>query len=68
MDEQKEKMMKVTIEETITQTFMVPLAFESEVEKMYRDGKLVLDNAEKQDAQYMIEYEDGECTGWSIIN
>ena len=67
MDEKKERMMKVTIEETISQTFEIPMAFESEVEQMYKDGKLVLDNAEKQDSQYMIEYDDGEQTGWCTI-
>ncbi len=61
------EMMKVTIEETISQTFTIPEDFEANVEAMYRAGKLVVDQGEKQSAQYMIEYADGEETGWCDI-
>lgn len=61
---EEERMMTVIIEETVSQEFRIPMAFESEVEQMYRDGKLVLEPGELQSAQYMIKYDDGEETGW----
>lgn len=63
---------KVTIEETVSDTFEIEVgenedAIEVAIQK-YRDGELVLEPGELQNAQLMAESADGnECTQWVEI-
>lgn len=55
---------KATIEETISQTFEVEVtdienAYE-ELREMYRDGKLVVDNATLIEANVLLDGDDGD--------
>ena len=55
---------KVTIEETIAQEIEVEVsgvenAYE-EIRKMYRDGKLVVDNATLIEANVLLDGDDGD--------
>ena len=63
---------KVAIEEIITQTFEVEVSSldnaYDEVRKMYRDGKLVVDNPTLIQANVMIPDENGEETDWSDLH
>ena len=63
---------KVAIEEIITQTFEVEVSSldnaYDEVRKMYRDGKLVVDNPTLTQANVMIYDENGEETDWNNLH
>ena len=63
---------KVIIEEVISQTFEVEVSSldnaYDEVRKMYRDGKLVVDNPTLTQANVMIPDENGEETDWSDLH
>ena len=63
---------KVAIEEIITQTFEVEVSSldnaYDEVRKMYRDGKLVVDNPTLIQANVMIPDENGEETDWGDLH
>ena len=63
---------KVAIEEIITQTFEVEVSSldnaYDEVRKMYRDGKLVVDNPSLIEANVMIYDENGEETDWNNLH
>lgn len=63
---------KVSIEEIITQTFEVEVsdlehAYE-EVRKMYKDGKLVVEDPTLIEASVMIYDENGEETDWNNLH
>ena len=63
---------KVIIEEVISQEFEVEVrsldnAYD-EVRKMYRDGKLVVDDPKLTQANAMIPDENGEETDWSDLH
>ena len=63
---------KVIIEEVISQEFEVEVSdlnnAYDEVRKMYRDGKLVVDNPTLTQANVMIPDENGEETDWSDLH
>ena len=63
---------KVAIEEIITQTFEVEVSdldnAYDEVRKMYRDGKLVVDNPTLIEANVMFYDENGEETDWNNLH
>ena len=63
---------KVIIEEVISQEFEVEVSSldnaYNEVRKMYRDGKLVVDNPTLIQANVMIPDENGEETDWSDLH
>ena len=63
---------KVIIEEVISQEFEVEVSSldnaYNEVRKMYRDGKLVVDNPTLTQANVMIPDENGEETDWSDLH
>ena len=63
---------KVAIEEIITQTFEVEVSSldnaYDEVRKMYRDGKLVVENPSLIEANVMIYDENGEETDWNNLH
>ena len=63
---------KVIIEEVISQEFEVEVSSldnaYDEVRKMYRDGKLVVDNPTLIQANVMIPDENGEETDWSDLH
>ena len=63
---------KVIIEEVISQEFEVKVSSldnaYDEVRKMYRDGKLVVDNPTLTQANVMIPDENGEETDWSDLH
>lgn len=63
---------KVIIEEVISQEFKVEVSSldnaYDEVRKMYRDGKLVVDNPTLTQANVMIPDENGEETDWSDLH
>lgn len=63
---------EVTIEEIVTQTFEVEVSNEDnayeEVRQMYRDGKLVVEDATLIEANAMIHDQNGEETDWNRLN
>lgn len=63
---------KVIIEEVISQEFEVEVSSldnaYDEVRKIYRDGKLVVDNPTLTQANVMIPDENGEETDWSDLH
>ena len=63
---------KVIVEEVISQEFEVEVSSldntYDEVRKMYRDGKLVVDNPTLTQANVMIPDENGEETDWSDLH
>lgn len=63
---------KVIIEEVISQEFEVEVSSldnaYDEVRKMYRDGKLVVDDPKLTQANVMIPDENGEETDWSDLH
>lgn len=63
---------KVIIEEVISQEFEVEVSSldnaYDEVRKMYRDGKLVVDNPKLTQANVMIPDENSEETDWSDLH
>ena len=63
---------KVIIEEVISQTFEVEVSSldnaYNEVQQMYRDGKLVVDNPTLTQENVMIPDENGEETDWSDLH
>lgn len=62
---------KVTIEEFISQTFEVEVSSEDnafdEIKKMYKDEKLVLDDASLIEANVMIHDQNGDETDWNRL-
>lgn len=62
---------KVIIEETISQEFEVEVSSienaVTEVQEMYRDGSIVVDNANLLDAQLGILDKDGVVDSWDCI-
>lgn len=62
---------KIIIEETISQEFEVEITdlekgFE-EIQKLYKDGTLVVDDPNLIDTQLMIFDEDGSEIGWNRL-
>lgn len=62
---------KITIEETISQEFEVEVSSienaVTEVQEMYRDGRIVVDNANLLDVQLGIHDKDGVVDNWDCI-
>ena len=64
-----EEMVKITVEETVSEEFFVPKKWEEDdlVSEKYYDGEIVLEPGECQSVQYMVTYANGAETSWIEI-
>lgn len=62
---------KIIVEETITQEFEVEINDSEDtfdqIQTMYKNGKLVIEEPNLIDAQLTIFNEDGQDTGWCSL-
>lgn len=64
-----EEVVKITVEETVSEEFFVPKKWEEDdlVSEKYYDGEIILEPGECQSVQYMVTYANGAETSWIEI-